>query len=382
MRVFRVFLFVIAAITLPLVLLCVPAGQYRLALANVLIGGSALLWATWGWGWPSAYPAREWLCLALLAAGFAVGGLWIVGIGLLLSSSWSTSRRVGSSGEGWAPSSTSGCGPEEVMPRAEGLVAEFEAEGFRRVGGYRARLPIIRKVVTAAVLTTPERDRFAVATDRVWQVVSRFDHRWLITTSSGVVPLPAHVLRQAIARARPAELARVHRSAVERIAASGTEPDRFEDDAAVLEAAVALEVDAARSVSASPTKTAVGVETRAQVERAAARSRRSQPLAHRRVALFGRARLAVRGGFLLDPGVVQLNHASFGACPVAVFEEYQRLQLELERGPTDFFTRKVARWFWGDEWGPGLLEEARGSLAGSSAPASTTSSSSRTRRPG
>ena len=71
----------------------------------------------------------------------------------------------------------------------------------------------------------------------------------------------------------------------------------------------------------------------------------------------------MRGGFLLDPGVAHLNHASFGACPVAVFEEYQRLQLELERGPTDFFTRKVARWFWGDEWGPGLLDEARGSLA-------------------
>ncbi len=72
----------------------------------------------------------------------------------------------------------------------------------------------------------------------------------------------------------------------------------------------------------------------------------------------------MRDGFLLDPSVVHLNHGSFGACPAPVFEEYQRLQRELEAGPTDFFTRKVARWFWGDEFRPGRLAEARAALAG------------------
>lgn len=71
----------------------------------------------------------------------------------------------------------------------------------------------------------------------------------------------------------------------------------------------------------------------------------------------------MRDGFLLDPDVVHLNHGSFGACPVPVFEEYQRLQRELEAGPTDFFTRKVARWFWGEVERPGLMAEARASLA-------------------
>jgi isopenicillin-N epimerase len=71
----------------------------------------------------------------------------------------------------------------------------------------------------------------------------------------------------------------------------------------------------------------------------------------------------MREGFLLDPAVAHLNHGSFGACPVPVFEEYQRLQLELEQGPTDFFTRKVARWFWNGKEEPGRLAEARGVLA-------------------
>jgi isopenicillin-N epimerase len=72
----------------------------------------------------------------------------------------------------------------------------------------------------------------------------------------------------------------------------------------------------------------------------------------------------MRAGFLLDPDVVQLNHGSFGACPVEVFEEYQRIQRELEAGPTDFFTRKAARWFWGDPERPGRMAEARAALAG------------------
>src|ERR671923_2373298 len=49
----------------------------------------------------------------------------------------------------------------------------------------------------------------------------------------------------------------------------------------------------------------------------------------------------LRAEFLLRPDVVFLNHGSFGACPRPVFEEYQRWQLELERQPVAFFSRRT-----------------------------------------
>jgi isopenicillin-N epimerase len=61
----------------------------------------------------------------------------------------------------------------------------------------------------------------------------------------------------------------------------------------------------------------------------------------------------MQAGFLLDPGVAYLNHGSYGACPATVVDEYQRLQRELEREPTDFFTRSF----------DGAMRDARAALA-------------------
>jgi isopenicillin-N epimerase len=61
----------------------------------------------------------------------------------------------------------------------------------------------------------------------------------------------------------------------------------------------------------------------------------------------------MRDGFLLDPDVAYFDHGRFGACPVEVFEEYQRVQLELEREPTELLARRF------DE----RMEEARAALA-------------------
>ena len=71
----------------------------------------------------------------------------------------------------------------------------------------------------------------------------------------------------------------------------------------------------------------------------------------------------MRNGFLLDPDVVYLNHGSYGACSEPVFREYQRLQLELERQPTDFFTRRAFTGFWGEDDGTGEIARARATLA-------------------
>lgn len=49
----------------------------------------------------------------------------------------------------------------------------------------------------------------------------------------------------------------------------------------------------------------------------------------------------LKSHFLLEPGVIFLNHGSFGAAPRPVFEAYQRWQLRLERQPVKFLTREL-----------------------------------------
>jgi isopenicillin-N epimerase len=62
---------------------------------------------------------------------------------------------------------------------------------------------------------------------------------------------------------------------------------------------------------------------------------------------------AGKKAFLLDPEVVYLNHGSFGACPLPVFERYQQYQRDLERQPVDFIVNRLIP----------LLAEARETLA-------------------
>lgn len=57
--------------------------------------------------------------------------------------------------------------------------------------------------------------------------------------------------------------------------------------------------------------------------------------------------------FQLDDSITFLNHGSFGACPKPIFEEYQRLQKELELDPVNFITKKQ----------PEYLKVARKSLS-------------------
>ncbi len=58
--------------------------------------------------------------------------------------------------------------------------------------------------------------------------------------------------------------------------------------------------------------------------------------------------------FLLNPEITFLNHGSFGACPKPIFENYQHWQLELEKEPVQFITKKL----------PLLMKKSREALAG------------------
>ena len=61
----------------------------------------------------------------------------------------------------------------------------------------------------------------------------------------------------------------------------------------------------------------------------------------------------MKSQFLLDNNITFLNHGSFGASPKPIFEEFQRLQLELEQEPVHFIQKKL----------PVYLKEAKKPLA-------------------
>jgi hypothetical protein len=265
-RPVRVVILVFGALAIPLIVLPALAGQYRLALSAVFMAIGAFLFAGWAWGYPTAFPAREWIALFFIAGGLAVIGAYIVAVLVLVVT---LVLQVGMGrivAHGMGDVEFEPVGPDDVMPQALATVAEFEAAGFRRIGGYRMRLPLRRKMTTATVLAWPGGDRWATVTDRVWEIVSRFGERWLVTTSSGVAPVPAAIVRQALPRARPAELLAAHDAALQLIAASGLEPDRFESDAAVLDAVRVHEEGGLRFASDTGMKTTLAIETRRGAE--------------------------------------------------------------------------------------------------------------------
>lgn len=51
--------------------------------------------------------------------------------------------------------------------------------------------------------------------------------------------------------------------------------------------------------------------------------------------------MSLREHWTLDPGVVFLNHGSFGACPRPVLDAAERVRAELERDPVRFFERTL-----------------------------------------
>ena len=227
------------------------AGEIRPATSAWLVGGGSILLVTWARG----FPAREWLTTALLFAGVALVGSPLFALAVLtaalLLQLW-LSRRMRSR---LSPGLEVVDG-DEVMPGAEQAVAAFESGGFRRTGAYTTEVPRLQgtRRVVVSVLTGPESDRFAIATDRIAEIVSTFGDRSLLTINSGQAPLPADKLRQVVPRGSPGQLAAAHQQALGLLAERGLQPDRLTDDDAVLGAAFELE----RSAIAFVTGAAIG----------------------------------------------------------------------------------------------------------------------------
>ena len=96
----------------------------------------------------------------------------------------------------------------------------------------------------------------------------------------------------------------------------------------------------------------------------------------RAASVFADLACAVVTAWLLDPGVLHLNHGSFGATPAAVLEAQQRIQERIELNPTRFFLegeyqerldqtrRAVARFVGADEAGLVFVTNATAGVNG------------------
>lgn len=128
----------------------------------------------------------------------------------------------------------------EVMAGAEHHVAELIDLGWEHVGGYTfdsAKAP-----VTAAVLLHSDADRYAVVTDVVFAIESRFDDaRILLTINSGRASLPPAYL-SSVVKGTPGRLAASHQRSLEILSTHAMTPQPL-DPEAVVEEALASEVE-------------------------------------------------------------------------------------------------------------------------------------------
>lgn len=231
-------------------------GDRRGAIAGAAVAASSLIF----FGRATRSSPRHWLVIGLLAGAFLMLGLplmVVVGAAialfiLQLVANVVVARTVGRI-------TLAPLADPAVMTGAEELVRQLSSEGFRLIGGYRFHTG--GKPVILSVMIGPERDRLAVVTHKVWQAVSRFGTRSLLTTNSALSPLPADVLRQHVVDGGPPEIVRAHDAALTLLGRHSHRPDVFADDTAALEAVQLMEERALAFIRGAPLKTALQMET-------------------------------------------------------------------------------------------------------------------------
>ena len=235
------------------------AGEIQSAISAGFVGTGSILLVTWARG----FPAREWAATAMLFVGIALVGSPIFAL-VILAAAVGVQVWLGRRMRSRLTTEFERLDAAEVMPGAEEAVAALEAAGFRRSGALASEVPQMRgtRRVVASVLAGPSEDRFAVATDRIVEVVSRFGDRWLLTIDSGLTPVAADKLRQVVAGATPAELAKAHQAALDLLAEKGATPDRFAGDEEAVDATLELERSAITYVAGLSMAKTLGIETR------------------------------------------------------------------------------------------------------------------------
>jgi hypothetical protein len=244
----------IAAFVAAIVLLSV--GDRRGAIAGAAVAAGSLVL----FGRATRSSPWQWLVVGLIAGAFLILGLplmVIVGAAvalfvLQLVANVLVARKVGRI-------ELETLADPAVMAGAEELVRQFLADRFRLIGGYR--FSTAGRLVILTVMIGPERDRLAVVTDRVWQTVSRFGTRSLLTTNSALAPVPPEVLRQQVVDGGPPEVARAHNAALALLARHSHEPHVFDTDAEALESVRQMEERALAFIRRASLTAALQMET-------------------------------------------------------------------------------------------------------------------------
>jgi len=280
-RVTAIFCAACAVLSVAAAVLLFSLRDTRGAAAAVLVGLGAALMFLGRSATSIVLPAHSWLSLALIGAGLVIMGFPTAvvagGIAALLVVQLAANVAVVHRAAKLTLVPVAG----GVVPGAEHIVQQFSAEGFRTIGAHR---PTSQPIIVT-VMIGPASDQLALVTDKVWEVISWFGSRSLVTINSAIAPAPSQILRQEIAGGAPSDILRAHRTALTLLERQDLRPDRFTTEAAALDTAVGLERQVLDVMASSVLTTAArmemrsGYQTRPLGEDAASRHRISAWLA-------------------------------------------------------------------------------------------------------
>lgn len=242
-----------------------PWGLSALAVVGPL--AIVFLGRLWGWAWSPTTVILSaialWLFLALIKGGLfravmlfvaffqmifliAPGrGVWLVPLVFLIVFVVLLRWRIGQA----IKTEITARDDQAVDPEAPWAFDRFVQYGFEPVASADVFGPNFRTIFT--YLVSPDLRTYAVATDKLQCLVSRFDHRLLVSIDRASLPtLPTH-LRQLVKWQRLIDLVEAHNRALGVLAGLGHKPEVLDRDT-LLESALAHERISIASLAKHP----------------------------------------------------------------------------------------------------------------------------------